>query len=154
MYLSRVLILAATIGLIVGTLSPTPAFAKSGKSPSCTAVSFRPVPPGMTDGEQDAGLYKFRFAKVEIKAAVKTGEAQNYFMVVNGVRPPALSGPLPKSTDACLRSKHVKVPVTSQQGSCTGSRFRVVVDSTGKKKLIMFFGLKGDDWQMCSATMH
>ena len=33
-------------------------------------LTFRPVPPGLTDGEQDAGLYKSRFGKIALKAEV------------------------------------------------------------------------------------
>ncbi|MFN3077214.1 MAG: hypothetical protein ABT940_10100 [Alphaproteobacteria bacterium] len=141
-------------GLLVAALTPAPAWAAGKKAgPACSAVSFRPVPSGMSDGEHDAGLYKFKFGKAEVKAVVKGGEAQDYYLTINGKRPAALTGALPKGAEACLRSKHVKTPVKTQQsGACTGTRFRVVVDTTGKDRLVTFFGLKGDEWHMCSAS--
>ena len=121
-------------------------------APACGAISFRPIASGMSDGEQDAGLYKSRFVKIEIKATVKSGEPQENHMVLNGKAPTPLSGPLPKSVDACLRSKHVVVPVKPMEGACLGTRFRVVTQHEGKDRLAMFFGLKGSEWHLCSAA--
>jgi len=121
-------------------------------APACAAISFRPLAPGMSDGEQDAGLYKSRFVKIEIKATVKSGEAQEYHMLINGKAPEALTGPLPKSVDDCLRSKHVVVPVKNMEGACIGTRFRVVTHHEGDTRLAMFFGLRGSEWHLCSAA--
>ncbi|MBF0561208.1 MAG: hypothetical protein HQL37_04130 [Alphaproteobacteria bacterium] len=154
MSLSRVIIISVAAGMVAGaSLGSSPASAAGGKTPpACAAISFRPVPPGMADGEQDAGLYKSRFGKIEIKAMVKGGAAQDYYMTINGKRPTAMTGPTPKSADACFHAKHVKTPVKKQEGACTGSRFRVVIHNTGDHKLVAFFGLQGDDWQLCSAS--
>ncbi|HUN49526.1 MAG TPA: hypothetical protein VMU42_00340 [Candidatus Sulfotelmatobacter sp.] len=129
-----------------------PAGAAEKAAPACGAISFRPLASGMSDGEQDAGLYKSRFVKIEIKATVKSGEPQEYHMVLNGKTPTPLSGPLPKSVDGCLRSKHVVVPVKQMQGACIGTRFRVVTHHEGKDRLAMFFGLRGSEWHLCSAA--
>jgi hypothetical protein len=120
--------------------------------PGCGAISFRPLASGMADGEQDAGLYKSRFVKIEIKATVKSGEAQEYHMLINGKAPTPLAGDLPKSVDECLKSKHVAVPVKSIQGACVGTRFRVVTQHESADRLAMFFGLKGSEWHLCSAA--
>lgn len=122
------------------------------EAPACGAISFRPLASGMADGEQDAGLYKSRFVKIEIKATVKSGEPQEYHMVINGKAPTPLNGALPKSADRCLQSKHVVVPVKTMQGACTGTRFRVVTHHEGEDRVAMFFGLKGSEWQLCSAA--
>ncbi|PWC39306.1 hypothetical protein [Azospirillum sp. TSO35-2] len=138
--------------LLAGGLAglSTPAEAKD--PPSCAAISFRPLVPGGPDGEQDAGLYKSRFGKIEVKADVKGGQATNYYMVLNGKKVDGPAAP-PKLSESCLKSKHVKVPVIKQSsGACTGSRFRVVVDRSGGKPVAAFFGLQGDDWAYCSAT--
>lgn len=138
-------------GLAVVSLA-APAHAQKKDPPSCAAISFRPVPPGAPDGEQDAGLYKSRFGKIEIKADVKGGQAVNYYMVLNGKKIDAAAN-APKASDACLTSKHVKLPFQKQAaGACTGNRFRVVIDRSGKQPVALFFGLQGEDWAYCSGT--
>ncbi|MDQ2105678.1 hypothetical protein [Azospirillum isscasi] len=129
-----------------------PAFAQKKEPPACAAVSFRPIAPGAPDGETDAGLYKSRFGKIEVKAEVKGGQATNYYMVLNGKRIDAAANP-PKAADSCLTSKSVKLPYQKQAaGACTGNRFRVVIDRSGKQPVALFFGLHGDDWAYCSGT--
>ena len=54
--------------------------------PSCAAISFRPVPSGMADGEQQAGMYKSRHARLELHAQVKQGEPVDYFVIAGGKR--------------------------------------------------------------------
>ena len=149
-----------TIGLLLAgayagadsALAAQKAAAGGKQPPACAAITFRPVAPGLPDGDQDAGLYKSRFGRIELKAAVKSGEAQNYFILFNGKPPAAVSGGVPKSADACLASKHVKLPVKSVNGACIGTRFRVVIDHSTGDKLAMLFGLQGDAWQLCSTS--
>lgn len=144
---SRIAALLLTGGL---AMLATPALAKD--PPSCAAISFRALPAGGPDGEQDAGLYKSRFGKIEVKADVKGGQATTYYMVLNGRKVDGPASP-PKMSDACLKSKHVKLPFARQAaGTCTGSRFRVVVDRSSGKPVAAFFGLQGEDWAYCSAT--
>jgi len=151
MSLSRLCGTALVAGLAAVTLA-TPAHAQKKEPPACAAISFRPIAPGAPDGETDAGLYKSRFGKIEIKADVKGGQATNYFMVLNGKKIDAAANP-PKAADSCLRSKHVKLPFQKQAaGACTGSRFRVVIDRSGKQPVALFFGLQGEDWAYCSGT--
>lgn len=151
MSLSRLCGAVLVAGLATLTLAG-PAHAQKKEPPSCAAISFRTIPPGAPDGEQDAGLYKSRFGKIEVKADVKGGQATNYYMVLNGKKIDGPANP-PKVADSCLKSKHVKLPFQKQAaGSCTGSRFRVVIDRSGKQPVAMFFGLQGDDWAYCSAT--
>ena len=53
---------------------PARAHATAGKAaPSCAALAFRPVPAGASDGEQSAGMYRSRFARLELRASVKSG---------------------------------------------------------------------------------
>ncbi len=137
-------------GLMALAAQATPAEAKD--PPSCAAISFRPLPSGTPDGEQETGLYKSRFGKIEVKADVKGGLATNYYMVLNGRKVDGPATP-PKMSDACLTSKHVKLPFAKQaQGACTGSRFRVVVARCGAQPVAAVFGRPGADWAYCSAT--
>lgn len=125
----------------------------SGKeAPSCAAVSFRPLISGGPDGEQDAGLYKSRFSKIELKALVKSGEPQTYYMVLNGKKAEPLASGAPKSAEACLKSKNINIPIKTQSPNCTGERFRVAIASSAGEKMAMLFGLKGKEWLFCSAS--
>ena len=54
--------------------------------PACAAITFRPLPSGMTDGEQQAGMYKSRHARLALHAQVKQGEPVDYFVVAGGKR--------------------------------------------------------------------
>lgn len=142
--------LAAAVALVA---SAVPAAAQTRKEPpSCAAISFRPVAAGMTDGEHDAGLYKSRFGRIELKATVKNGEGQDYFVLVNGKRPTAVPTGIPKSAEACLKAKNVAVPAKSSGASCIGSRFRAVIDSSTGDKYLMLFGLQGTEWRFCNAA--
>lgn len=142
---------AALAAIAVATVTlAVPAQAK--EPPACAAISFRTIAAGGPDGLQDAGLYKSRFGKIEVKTDVKGGQGTNYVMVVNGK---TIEGPAtpPKLSESCLKSKHVKLPFAKQAaGSCTGNRFRVIIDRSGGKAVAAFFGLQGDDWAYCSAT--
>lgn len=149
--LSGALLLAGIAAVPLSIALSSPAHAEK-EPPACAAISFRPIPPGAPDGEQDAGLYKSRFGKIEVKAEMRGGQATNYYMVLNGKRIDAAGTP-PKAADSCLKSKHVRLPYQKQPaGACTGSRFRVVIDRSGKQPVALFFGLQGDDWAYCSGT--
>ena len=54
--------------------------------PACAAITFRPLPSGMTDGEQQAGTYKSRYARLALHAQVKQGEPVDYFVLAGGKR--------------------------------------------------------------------
>ncbi|MBI1209641.1 MAG: hypothetical protein GC191_20455 [Azospirillum sp.] len=144
--------LAVLLVLATGIQTADAAAAKKGP-PACAAVSFRPVAAGVPDGDQDAGLYKSKYAKIELKALVKSGAPANYYMVINGKPPAALSGAIPKSAEPCLKSKHVAVPVKTIGGSCVGNRFRVVIDKSTGKSLALLFGLQGNDWYYCNGAV-
>jgi len=91
----RIFVAAFAIGVLVSgaAVAQTKKAAVDGKvPPACSAIKFRPVPSGMADGEQDAGLYKSRFGTIMVRATVKGGEAQDYFVVVNGKKPQAIAG--------------------------------------------------------------
>jgi hypothetical protein len=145
------MIVGAMLGAALAGLA-FPAQAAETKPPACAAISFRPLTGAPTDGEMDAGLYRSKFGRIEIKTIVRDGRPGDYFMLVNGKAPAPIKGEIPKSAYGCLESKHVKVPPRSQSPTCTGSRLRVVIDSSGKEKLLMLFGLHGDDWKLCQAA--
>ncbi|HLN24267.1 MAG TPA: hypothetical protein VK558_09815 [Patescibacteria group bacterium] len=146
---SRIALLAAS-SLLAATALASSAQAKA--APACAAINFRPVSGSPNDGTMDAGLYRSRFGTITLRAEVSGGVAHNYYIEINGKRPDAVKGALPAAVNPCLNTKHVKTPAPSVGEACTGTRFRVVIDTLGKIKYVMLFGLDGDTWKQCSAS--
>ncbi len=144
----RVIASVALVAL-VGLTGPALAAAPEKAPPSCAAIAFRPVASGMTDGEQDAGLYKSRFGRIVLKATVKSGEAQDYHVEVDG-KQPAAAGTAPAGLASCAKSKKLPAPIATS-GACVGDGFKVVVDHAGKERLIALYARKGKDWHFCRA---
>lgn len=144
----RALFACAALAAIFAAL---PAQAQTKKTPpSCAAVSFRPLANTANDGEMTAGHYRSRFGSIDLMARIAGGQA-SYRVTVNNKPLQPLAGDIPKSTFACLNSKHIKTPPQPVAGACNGSRFRVAIDSSAKQKLVMLFALHGDDWKLCEA---
>ena len=127
-----------------------PASAAEREPPACAAIAFRPVPSGLTDGEQDAGLYKSRFGRIEVKASVKSGEAQNYFVEINGKQLEPVKGALPKALATCAKMKRLSTPAKAA-AACTGDRLTVLISHVGDKRYILLYGHSAGAWQFCSA---
>ena len=64
--------LALSLPALAATAATKPPAQKA--PPACAAITFRPLPSGMTDGEQQAGMYKSRHARLALHAQVKQGE--------------------------------------------------------------------------------
>ena len=139
---------------VLVTVIAAPAFAAekkpAGTPPSCAAIDFRPVPAGMPDGEQDSGLYKSRFGKIEMKAQVKGGAAGDYNVVVNGKPLKALQT-LPQAVIDCAGTKKIPTTVRSAESCAAATKLRVVVTQSGADKMIATYGLKGKSWTFCKA---
>jgi hypothetical protein len=118
--------------------------------PACAAITFRPVPSGLSDGEQNAGLYKSRFGRIEVMATVKSGEAVDYFVNVNGKRPDAIAGKLPESIAVCAKAKRLG-PVGSPPDHCLGDKLAVLIDHTGSERYVLLYAHHGSEWHFCSA---
>ena len=127
-----------------------PAAAAAKHPPACAALSFHPFAGPMTAEPVTTGHYKSRFGSIDVVGAAVNGQP-DYRVVVDGKALTPLKGAVPQATYGCLASKHVKTPPRPMGGACVGSRFRVVVDTTGKGKLVMLYALKGDDWMLCQA---
>ncbi len=117
--------------------------------PACAAITFRPVPSGLSDGEQNAGLYKSRFGRIEVMATVKSGEAVDYFVDVNGKRPDAIAGTLPASIAACAKAKRLG-PVGNPPEHCLGDKLAVLIDHTGAQRYVLLYAHRGSEWHFCS----
>jgi hypothetical protein len=118
--------------------------------PACAAIAFRAVPSGMADGEQQAGMYKSRHARLELHAQVKQGEPVDYFVIAGGKRLAAGPASLPEAAASCAAAKKMPAP-GAPAPSCTGQRFTVVVAHAGKERLALLYGLDGANWRFCSA---
>lgn len=146
--LAAVALLAAAAGQAAAADRPA---ADKKKPPACAAISFRPLNEGMPDGEHMAGMYSSRFGRMELMGTVKGGKPVDYALLVKGKPIEPLKGPVPKSVEPCLKAKNVKVPYQSAGDTCVGPRFRVVIDNSGERKLLMLFALSGDEWRLCRA---
>ena len=127
------------------------ALAADREPPACAAIAFRPVPSGLTDGEQDAGLYKSRFGRIEVKAAVKDGTAQRYYVEMNDKPLTAVAaGALPKSIANCATTKRMAVPGNPAE-PCLGDRFTVLITHNAEKRYMLLYGHNNGAWRFCSA---
>ena len=140
---------AAVLGLTIVALG-NPALAADKEPPSCAAITFRPVPSGLNDGEQNAGLYKSRFGRIEVVAEVKSGEAQNYFVAVNGKKPAAVTGKLPASVESCAKAKRLGA-LGTPPASCVGDKLAVLIDHSGDHRYVVLYAHRGSEWHFCSA---
>jgi hypothetical protein len=141
------------IGLTLAlTVLPAEAATKApGRAaPACSAISFRPLPPGMPDGEQQAGMYKSRHGRLELRAEVKQGNPSDYYVTSAGKRIAAAPASLPEAAVTCAAAKKMPKPETPAS-SCTGERFTVVVAHSGDQRVALLYGQEGGSWHFCSA---
>jgi hypothetical protein len=143
------LIVAAAAGLL-GLSFAGPGMAAEKQPPACAAIAFRPVPSGLTDGDQDAGLYKSRFGRIVVKASVKSGEPQNYFVEVGGKQLAPVKGAVPKSVENCAKAKRMATPAKPEE-PCTGDRFTVLISHADDQRYVLFYSHRAGAWHYCSA---
>jgi uncharacterized protein with FMN-binding domain len=143
------LALSAAASLVLLVAAAVPGAAADKEPPACAAITFRPVPSGLSDGEQNAGLYKSRFGRIEVMATVKNGEATNYFVEVNGKPPAAVNGALPASVAACAKAKRLG-PVGTPPTTCIGDKLAVLIDHTGERRFVLLYAHRSSEWHFCS----
>jgi hypothetical protein len=142
-----------TIIVAIGLALAWAAFPAEGAgkaAPACSSISFRPLPPGMPDGEQQAGMYKSRRGRLELRAEVKQGNPSDYYVTSAGKRVAAAASSLPEAAVTCAAAKKMPKPETPAS-SCTGQRFTVVVAHAGDQRLALLYGQDGGSWHFCSA---
>jgi hypothetical protein len=140
---------ALAAAAFVVAAAPSTFAATKKEPPACALISFRALPEGVGEGEQDAGLYKSRFGRINVKGMVKNGRAEDYFVTVNGKKLDAAAS-LPASVASCAQTKHMPAPAAAQ-AACTGSRLRVLIDRAGDKRYMVLYALQGKKWTACSA---
>jgi hypothetical protein len=136
--------------VIIAAAAGSAAAAMKKERPHCAALTFRPVPPDVTDGEQDAGFYKSRFGRIALKAEVTGGKPRNYFVEIDGKPPTALTGALPPGIAQCAKAKRLGA-VGEPPPTCVGDRFAVLVDHIGEERYVLLFAHDRGDWRFCSA---
>jgi hypothetical protein len=128
--------------------------AEKREPPACSAIAFRPIPAGAGEGVQDAGLYKSRFGRMEVKANVKNGAPESYFVEINGKPPDAVPAQnLPKDVMDCAKLKRMSAP-GNPATPCTGDRLTVLTSHSGDKRYYLLYGHEGRGagaWHFCGA---
>lgn len=139
---------AMVIGIaILGSIA-TPAMAAK-HPPSCAAIAFRPIVSRSGDGQQDAGLYRSRFGRIEVKAMVKNGVTQRYFVEINGKPLAPVKGPLPANLGTCARAKRL-TPPTPAHSQCLGDQLTVLIDHSGDTRYVLLYVHHAGHWRFCS----
>jgi hypothetical protein len=118
--------------------------------PSCAAISYRSLPSGAGDGEQQAGIYRSRFVTLALRAEVKGGQAANYYVVAGHKPLTGDAGTVPQALAQCAAAKKLPPPGDALS-PCTGERFRVLVAHAGKERLAALYALDGNTWRFCNA---
>ena len=144
------LLAVATCAAGLVSLMAGPLWAADKEPPACAAITFRPVPSGLADGEQNAGRYKSHFVRIDVMATVKHGEAQTYYVEVNGKPPPPLTGAPPKSVETCAKAKRLGA-IGAAPDRCIGDRLAVLVDHIADKRYVLLYAHRGGEWHFCSA---
>jgi hypothetical protein len=127
------------------------AFAVSAKEPpNCAAIAFRPVLSRTDNGLQDAGLYKSRFGRIELKAEVKNGVAERYFVQINGKALAAAPSPFPPTLTTCAQAKRLALPITPEP-VCTGDQLTVLIDHSSDVRYVLLYVHRAGVWRFCSA---
>ena len=118
--------------------------------PNCAAIAFRPMLVRQGDGEQDVGLYKSRFGRIEVKATVKDGQTANYFVEINGKPLAAVTDKLPPAVAACAKAKRLTAPSTPDP-ACTGDQLQVLIEHSGDTRYFVLYAHRTGAWHFCSA---
>jgi hypothetical protein len=126
------------------------AVAAEKQPPVCAAITFRPVPSGLADGRQNAGLYKSNFGRIDVIARVEKGAPVDYFVEFNGKPPEALSGAVPASVATCAKAK-LRSAVATPPEHCVGDRLAVLIDHYADRRYILLYVQRGKEWYFCSA---
>ncbi|MDE2228954.1 MAG: hypothetical protein KGL11_07940 [Alphaproteobacteria bacterium] len=119
-------------------------------SRSCAAIAFHPVAPGVANGEQEAGYYKSRLGRIEVRASIKNRVLQRYYVSLDGAVLAPVHGALPPLVAACAKAKRLAPPIHPDR-SCLGDRLVVMIGDTGGHHYILLYARHGRAWHFCSA---
>ncbi len=121
--------------------------------PTCSALTFRALPSGAADGDQQAGFYRSRYGTLAVHADVKGGKPTDYIVLADGKKLGAAPTPLPEWAANCAAAKQMPKP-DSGTSPCDGQRFRVVLAHDTTQRLALLYGLDGSTWHFCSVGSY
>jgi hypothetical protein len=148
----RSLAVAITGASLLGLLPVGHSSAAEGEPPACAAIAFRPNLSAAGEGDQDAGLYKSRFGRIEVKATIKSGSVANFYVQINGKALGPVAGALPKSVETCAKAKRFTAPADAE-ATCTGDRVAVLIDHAGTERYVLLYAHRAGVWRFCSAGL-
>ena len=129
-----------------------PAAAAKGP-PACAMLTFRALPSGIGEGDQEAGFYRSRYGTLALHAQVKPGQSPDYFVLADGKRLAAAPAALPDWATNCAAKKKMPAPATAAP-TCGGQKFRAVLAHAGNERLALLYGFDGSAWHFCSAGAY
>jgi len=137
---------------VLGTTAfwPPAGAAERLSSRSCAAIAFHPIATGTADGEQEAGYYKSRLGRIEVRASVKSGAARRYYVSLDGVVLAPIRGALPRLVAACAKAKRLTAPLEPDY-SCLGNRLVVLIADSEEHHYLLLYARHGRAWHFCSA---
>lgn len=136
-------------GAAIGFAGPAPA-AEPLSSQNCAAIAFHPVAPGTADGQQEAGYYKSRLGRIEVRASVKGGTVTRYYVSLDGAVLAPLHVALPPLVAACAKAKGLAPPL-HPNSSCVGDRLVVMIADADGHHYLLLYVHHGHAWHFCSA---
>lgn len=140
-------LVAACVAIGFARLAPA---AEPLSSQNCAAIAFHPVAPGTADGQQEAGFYKSRLGRIEVRASVKGGTVTRYYVSLDGAVLAPLRGALPPLVAACAKAKRLAPPL-HPDGSCVGDRLVVMIADADGHHFLLLYARHGHAWHFCSA---
>ncbi len=142
------------LGLVAAGAFAAPKHPAAKGPPACSALTFRALPTGAGDGEQQAGYYRSRYGSLALHADVKQGQPVDYFVLADGKRLAAAPSAMPDWAASCAEQKKLPKPAAAGSSACTGQRFRVVLAHDSNTRLALLYGFDGSAWHYCSAGSY
>jgi hypothetical protein len=144
----------AAVAMIAAGASAAAKHPAAKGPPACSALTFRAVPSGAGDGDQQAGFYRSRYGTLALHANVKGGQPTDYFVLADGKKLAAAPAALPDWAASCAAAKQMPKPAGASAALCTGQRFRVVLAHDASQRLALLYGYDGSAWHFCSAGSY
>lgn len=119
-------------------------------SQNCAAIAFHPVAPGVGDGEQEAGYYKSRLGRIEVRTSVRNGTASRYYVSLDGAVLGPVHSALPPLVAACAKAKRLSPPL-HPDSNCVGDRLVVLIADAEGHHYLLLYARRGRAWHFCSA---
>ncbi|MGH7001866.1 MAG: hypothetical protein ACREEA_10210 [Stellaceae bacterium] len=145
----RLAFVLMTAGAVIGFARLAPA-AEPLSSQNCAAIAFHPVAPGTADGQQEAGYYKSRLGRIEVRASIKDSTVTRYYVSLDGAVLAPLRAVLPPLVAACAKAKGLTPPL-HPDSSCGGDRLVVLIAEAEGHHYLLLYARHGHAWHFCSA---